>query len=210
MVEGHGDGVAAHLGAGLDYQEKLVRFTENHDEPRAAHELGPRSRAAAVAVATLPGARLFHEGQFEGRKVRLPVFLGRRPVEPVDPALPGFYRKLLAEAAQPVYREGAFARCELRGWPDNPTSRNLAAWCWKLGSRAGAGEDDVRRLVVVNLGPVRSQALVRVPWPEVGTKICRLRDALDGTIFDRSGADMVGPGIYVDLEAGAWHLLEVR
>ncbi|BDG01934.1 alpha-amylase family protein [Anaeromyxobacter oryzae] len=202
MVEGSGEGVMQHLRAGLDYQERLVRFIENHDEPRAAAALGPRSRAAAVAVATLPGARLFHEGQFEGRKVRLPVFLARRPEEPVAPALPGFYRKLLAEAAHPVYREGAFATCELHGWEDNRSYRNLAAWCWKLG--------DERRLVVVNLGPARSQALVRVPWPEVAGRSWRLEDALDGTAFDRAGADLAGPGLFVDLEAGAWHLVTLR
>ncbi len=34
----HGDAGAlrAHLGAGLDYQDRLARFVENHDEPRAA------------------------------------------------------------------------------------------------------------------------------------------------------------------------------
>ncbi len=202
MVEGNGEGVMQHLGAGLDYQEKLVRFVENHDEPRAAAALGVRSRAAAVAVATLPGARLFHEGQLEGREVRLPVFLGRRPAEPGDPALPAFYRKLLAEAGHPVYREGAFARCALRGWADNPSWRNLAAWCWKLGEE--------RRLVVVNLGSARSQALVRAPWPDIATRIWRLTEALDGTMYDRSGADLAGPGMYVDLEPGRWHLLDMR
>lgn len=202
MVEGSGEGVAQHLSAGLDYQEKLVRFVENHDEPRAARELGPRARAAAVAVATLPGARLFHDGQLEGRTVRLPVFLGRRPEEPVDPSLPSFYRKLLAEAALPIYRDGTFATCERRGWADNASYRNLAAWCWKRG--------DDRRLVVVNLGRARSQALVRVPWPELATRACRLEDALDGAVFERSGADLTGPGLYVDLDAGAWHVLVVR
>jgi hypothetical protein len=202
MVEGSGEGVAQHLGAGLDYQERLVRFIENHDEPRAAAELGSRSRAAAVAVATLPGARLFHEGQFEGRKVRLPVFLGRRPAEPMDAALPGFYRKLLAEAAHPVYRDGAFATCERRGWDDNRSYQNLAAWCWKLGEE--------RRLVVVNLGSARSQAHVRIPWPELAGRSWRLEETLDGTAFERAGAEMAGQGLYVDLEGGAWHLLSVR
>jgi hypothetical protein len=202
MVEGSGEAVAQHLGAGLDYQERLVRFIENHDEPRAAAELDLRSRAAAVAVATLPGARLFHEGQFEGRKVRLPVFLARRPEEPLDRSLLAFYRKLLAEAALPVYRDGAFATCERRGWDDNRSYLNLAAWCWKLG-----GE---RRLVVVNLGGTRSQALVRLPWHELAGKAWRLEDALDGTTFERAGADMAGPGLYVDLEGGAWHLLAFR
>ncbi len=198
LVEGAGEGVMQHLSAGLDYQEKLVRFVENHDEPRAAEALGARSRVAAVAVATLPAARLFHEGQPEGRKVRLPVFLGRRPEEPGDPALPAFYRKLLSEAARPVYRDGAFATCALRGWDDNPTWRNLAAWCWRLG--------DQRRLVVVNVGRERSQALVRVPWPDLAARIWRLEDVLAGTVFDRSGADLAGPGLFVDLEPAAWHL----
>ncbi len=201
MVEGAGDGVQQHLSAGLDYQEKLVRFVENHDEPRAAHALAGRARAAAVAVATLPGARLFHEGQFEGRAVRLPVFLGRRPEEPVDPALPPFYRKLLAEAAHPVYRDGTFATCELRGWSDNASYRNLAAWCWRLG--------DERRLVVVNLGAARSQALVRVPWKDLATKVWRLVDATDGAVFDRSGADLAGPGLFVELDPGRWHLFSL-
>src|SRR6476646_1828315 len=90
------ENVRLHLCADPGYQNKLVRFLENHDEPRAAAIFSPgQERAAAVVVATLPGARLFHEGQFEGRKVRPPVFLGRRPDEAVDEDLRGFYGKLL-------------------------------------------------------------------------------------------------------------------
>ena len=55
-------------------------------EPRRAapRPSCPGRAAAAVAIATLPGATLWHEGQFEGWRVRLPVFLGRRPEEPID------------------------------------------------------------------------------------------------------------------------------
>ena len=65
-----------------------------------------RQRMAAVTMATLPGARLFHEGQFEGRKVRPPVFLGRRPHEPLDRKLQSFYATLLGTINSPVFREG--------------------------------------------------------------------------------------------------------
>src|SRR6185503_4608391 len=34
--EGHAHPVREHFHAGLDYQDKLARFLENHDEPRAA------------------------------------------------------------------------------------------------------------------------------------------------------------------------------
>jgi hypothetical protein len=75
--------VRQHLSAGVDYQSLLLRFIENHDEPRAAAVLsGGRDRAAAVAVATLLGAPLWHDGQLTGRRVPLPVFLARRPDEP--------------------------------------------------------------------------------------------------------------------------------
>ena len=49
--------VRGHLAAGLDYQNRLLRFLENHDEPRAAATFAPpaRNRALAVAIATLPG-----------------------------------------------------------------------------------------------------------------------------------------------------------
>ena len=90
---GNAESVRQHLLADHAYQDKLVRFIENHDEPRAAATFpAEKGRAAAVAILTLPGARLLHEGQFEGRKVRLPVFLGRRPAEPPITDLAAFYR----------------------------------------------------------------------------------------------------------------------
>ena len=83
MEHENAESVRQHLLADAAYQQGMVRFIENHDEPRAATAFPDgRGRAAAVAILTLTGAKLLHEGQFEGRQVRLPVFLGRRPVEP--------------------------------------------------------------------------------------------------------------------------------
>jgi hypothetical protein len=64
--------VREHLHAGLDYQDKLARFLENHDEPRAAATF-PTEVHPAAAVITLvsPGLRLFHQGQLEGRTKRI-------------------------------------------------------------------------------------------------------------------------------------------
>jgi hypothetical protein len=102
LEHGNPESIRLHLCADLAYQDKLLRFLENHDEPRAATAFSQaKQRAAAVATSTLPGARLFHEGQFEGRKVRVPVFLARRPAEPVDKPLQDFYDKLLAAINAP-------------------------------------------------------------------------------------------------------------
>jgi len=66
MEHDSAESVRQHLLGDLLYQEGMIRFIENHDEPRAAAAFPDgRSRAAAVAILTLPGARLLHEGQFE-------------------------------------------------------------------------------------------------------------------------------------------------
>ena len=125
------ESVRLHLCADFAYQAKLLRFIENHDEPRAAATFSSaKERAAAVTIGTLPGARLFHEGQFEGRKIRLPVFLGRRPAETADKALQIFYHWLLDATNAPAFRDGQWALCNCTGWPDNSSYQNLVAWTW--------------------------------------------------------------------------------
>ena len=91
---------------------------------------GDAGRAAAVVIATLPGAVLWHEGQFEGRRVHPPVFLSRRPAEPPDSALAGWYLRLLAAVAGRRIRSGSWRLLEAAGWPDNDSCRNLLAWSW--------------------------------------------------------------------------------
>jgi hypothetical protein len=201
----HGDPeiVRLHLLADSSYQERMVRFIENHDEPRAAATFSSeKERAAAVAILTLTGAKLLHEGQFEGRKMRLPVFLGRRPAEPVDHDLVAFYGRLLKEINCDVFRDGEWRLCERSGWPDNQSCLNILAWCWV--------KNDKRYLIVVNFTGGTSQALVRVPWDEVRGKTWRLNDVLSGEIYDRSGNEMRDAGLYVDLKPWECHFFQVH
>ena len=142
-----------------------MRFLENHDEPRIADKLpAVLERAAAVTIATLPGATLWHEGQFEGRRVRPPVFLARRPDEPLDQELAAWHRGLVSVVAEQGVRTGAWQLLEVAGWPDNQSGRNLIAWSWTPGDDAA----HVRRhVIVVNLsltpGPGPDPAAVAGP-----------------------------------------------
>jgi hypothetical protein len=202
LREGNAESVRQHLRADLSYQERLVRFLENHDEPRAAAVFNDRqARAAAVTIATLPGARLFHEGQFEGRRIRLPVFLNRRPPEPVDADLQNFYLTLLAAVAQPVFKEGAWRLLECHGWPDNRSYLNLTAWTWQLGEE--------RRLIIVNLSGHRSQALIPLPWEDLPGRAWRLTEAFTREIYERDGLELRQPGLFVDLEGWGFHFFWV-
>jgi len=192
MEHADAESVRQHLLADSSYQDRMVRFIENHDEPRAAATLEPgKARAAAVAVLTLPGARLFHEGQIEGVKVRLPVFLGRRPAEPADDDLAAFYGRLLRATCADAFRNGAWRLCERSGWPGNQSCRSLLSWCWV--------KDGERYLVVVNYGGGDAQARVHVPWDELRGKTWRLDDLLSDEVCDRSGDEMREAGLYVDL-----------
>lgn len=196
------EAVRLHLLADPSYQQRLVRFIENHDEPRAAATFSPeKNRAVAVVALTLPGARLLHEGQLEGRRVRLPVFLGRRPVEPVDDGLVAFYRQLLGALGSCAFRDGQWQLCECTGWPDNPTWRDILAWCWDAG-----GE---RYLIVVNLSARPAQARVQVPWGDLRGRAWQLVDALSGEAFERSGDEMRGVGLYVALAPWFAHFVSV-
>jgi hypothetical protein len=203
MEHGDAESVRQHLLADSAYQERMVRFIENHDEPRAAATFPDgKGRAAAIAILTLTGARLLHEGQFEGRKRRLPVFLGRRPAEPVDPDLVAFYGRLLKATRRDVFRNGAWRLCERSGWPDNQSCRNILAWCWV--------QDEERYLIVINFRQESAQARVQVPWEELRGKTWRLQDVLSAESYDRSGDEMRDAGLYVELQPWQGHLFQLR
>jgi hypothetical protein len=203
MEHENAESVRQHLLADAPYLQGMVRFIENHDEPRAATAFPDgKGRAAAGAILTLTGARLLHEGQFEGRTVRLPVFLGRRPAESIDHDLAAFYGRLLKEINRDVFRNGDWRLCEMSGWPDNQSCQNILAWWWV--------KEDERFLVVVNFSDGTAQARVQGPWYELNGKTWQLTDVLSGQTYDRSGDEMREAGLYVDLEPWQCHFFQVR
>jgi hypothetical protein len=154
-----------------------------------------------VAIATLPGATLWHEGQFEGRQVHPPVFLSRRPAEALDATgMADWYRRLLAVMAGNRVRAGDWQLLEVTGWPDNGSSRNLLAWSWTAGER---------HLIVINFSAEPAQGHVQLGWPDLAGRGWHLADLLDGRAFDRDGDELAGSGLFVDLPGWQAHLLTV-
>jgi hypothetical protein len=202
LVDPSPAGVRAHLSADSSYLERLVRFLENHDEPRAASAFPPeRYVAAAVVVTTLPGALLVHEGELDARRVRVPVFMVRRPDEPPDAERRRFVERLLAATAD--LREGEWAPCAVEGWPEDRSNEDLVAWSWR-----GPAAD---HLVVVNLGPADAHARVR--WMPAGGHdgdrggTVALHDLLSGDVYERDRTELAAAGLYVGLPPWGAHLL---
>ena len=194
-----------HLLAGLDFQDRLARFLENHDEPRAAATFPWEvHRAAAVITFLTPGLRFFHQGQREGRTVRIPVHLGRGPDERPDPVVAAFYAELLACLRDPAFRDGAWQLLDPRpAWDGNWTSECFIAFAW-----IGPGEH--RRLVVVNYSNHRSQCRVAVPWSDRTVGTWRFRDRFSSEVYDRDGGDLARDGLFVDLPEWGTHVFEVE
>ena len=187
------------MSAGLDYQDRLARFLENHDEARAAAAFPePRHLAAAVVTYFAPGLRFFHQGQLEGARVKVPVHLCRAPVEAGDADIAAFYGRLLAVLREwDSFRTGAW-RLILpeSAWAGNPTWQDFIAYAWHAS-------DGGRYIVAINFSDHRGQCRLRLPFADLAGRQFRLGDAMGNEVYQRDGDELIAPGLYLDLEA--WH-----
>jgi hypothetical protein len=205
LREQHARPVRDHFRAGLDYQNRLARFLENHDEPRAAATFPPGVHEASAVITFLtPGLRLFHQGQFESRKKRISPHLVRAPVEPVDAGLQQFYDRLLGVLRQPVVRDGEWQLLEcVPAWDGNWTSDYFIAFSWQ-----GAGGQ--RLLVTVNYSPNKSQCYLRLPFTDLANRQWVLQDLLGTARYERDGNDLQSRGLYLDVSPWQYHVFEMR
>ncbi|GAC1336575.1 MAG: alpha-amylase family glycosyl hydrolase [Isosphaeraceae bacterium] len=197
--------VREHLKADFGYQSKSVRFLENHDEERAAREFpGDVKRAAAVCSYFVPGMRFFHDGQFEGRKVRVPVHLARRPEELIDSSLKEFYGRILECLKRPEVRAGHWRSIECReAWSGNPTWERFLAWTWEAN-------ESTRLLVAVNLGSTQGQCRLNLESiVDFGSGSVHLRELFSLTEYVRDGEEIGRSGLFVDLPAWGCHVFEI-
>ena len=202
------EGAAAvrdHLKAELAYQRRSLRFLENHDEERAARLLPsePWQFAAASVVATVPGMCLLHEGQMDGRTVRIPVQLRRRPDEAPAPRVRAFYTELLKTIDHPVFKKGEWRLLSVRAaWHDNYTWQNFLSYWWDEPLHGD-------RLVVINYAPHSGQCYVDLPLDLIEGALLEFRDLLGGSMYVRERAALQAKGMYFDLPAYGIHIFEV-
>jgi glycosidase len=195
--------VREHLRADLAYQDRMARFLENHDEPRAATTFAPgMSEAAAIVTYLSPGLRFFHQGQFDGARTRISPHLGRGPAEPVDEGTRRFYQRLMAVLGSPVLREGEWSLLEAKpAWDGNWTWDSFVSFAWQ--------GDGARLLVVVNYASHQSQCWLELPFRDLAQGSWRLTDLMGDAVYDRKGDELSSRGLYLDVRPWQFHVFEL-
>ena len=204
--DGDANAIRAHLAAGLDYQARLARFLENHDEPRAAATFSwQQLQAAAIVTYFAPGLRFLDEGQLEGARVHVPTHLRRGPIEQLSVDIRGFYDRLLAVIGiSEVFREGIWSLIAPQpAWQGNPTWQDFVPYAWQ----ARNGE---RFIVVVNYSNHQAQCYLPLPFADMrGDRFC-LADVMGSERYDRDGNGLTVPGLYVDLAAWKYNVFRIE
>jgi hypothetical protein len=149
----------------------------------------------------VPGALLLFQGQFEGRRLHMPVQLGRWPAEQPVGRSEAAWSHLLRSLAEEELRSGRWSTLEVSGWPDNDSCRNLMAWQWE-------GEDR-RHVIVVNFSEQFGDGRIALEGTAGADWI--LTDLLDGQSYRRAGNDMepIGGGLYVSRGPFTAHLFRL-
>jgi Alpha amylase, catalytic domain len=193
-----------HLRADMDYQNKMVRFLENHDEPRAAKAFPlDAHKAAAIVTFLSPGLRFFHQGQIEGKTKRISPHLVRGPEEPQNARISEFYQNLLGILQQKTVRDGTWQllTCD-SAWQGNESWDHFIAYSW---------HDQASKplIVAVNYSPYQSQCYVKLPYNDLAGKRWRLRDLMCDAVYDRDGNDLVARGLFLDVPAWQSHVFSL-
>jgi hypothetical protein len=193
--------VKEHLRAEIEYQNKSLRFIENHDEERARKLLGKeKSKAAAVVISTIPGMRFYHDGQFEGKQIKLPVQLGREPVEKNCDELIDFYELLLSITNNSTFKDGSWQILEqYSSWYNNELYKNILVWQWRCGIE--------NYLIAVNYSDQTSSCRVKFDisgFPET----IEFHDLMNGEKYLRSAEEIQSDGLYIELKPYQSHIFK--
>ena len=204
LVSLRAESVRNHLGANIQYQNQLVRFIENHDEPRAIVTFGyEASKAASVLVLTLPGAKLIFDGQTRGYKVKVPVQLGRGAFEEDNKDIFDFYKKLLRIAPGRDFNTANWSLCEAKSIDGNYVSNNnIITYQWLTNNQ--------RLLITVNYSPNPSKAHIVIDDISYELFNWGFTDLLTGIKYNYKGENLTKYGLYVELDGWKSHIFRVE
>ncbi len=194
-------GVRSRLKDELGYQNHLTRFLENHDEARCATVLTPgRLASAATLMGTLPGMRLYHQGELDGLKIHLPITLRMAADEPPDPQTAALFAKILRLTAENAFHSGVWNLLVVTPEGDAPPD-GLIAYEWR--------SENSWKVIAVNLTNQTSQGRVHFEGCSLAAKEYTFYDQLNDVRYIRAGDEMRCVGLFVRREPLEAHIFDV-
>jgi len=193
--------VHGRLSESFDYQSRLARFLENHDESRCAAVFRPeRLNSAGTVMTTLPGMRFYHQGELEGDPVHLPITLRIAAERPVDPVSAAFFEKILRITKDDVFHKGAWNLLRVTSEGDD-TSGNLVVYEWRSKKSW--------KLIAANLAGHASQGRIHLDDRPLPAQEYVFYDELHDERYVRSSDELRNLGLFVRREGFDAHLFNV-
>jgi hypothetical protein len=104
---------------------------------------------------------------------------------------------------RPEAHDGAWQLLTCRqAWDGNSTNEQFVASVWQM--------DDRRLLSVVNYGPAQAQCYVTLPLPGLAGRMFTLVDLLGEEQHRRSGDELAGKGLYLDMPGWGRQIFDLR
>jgi hypothetical protein len=189
------------LAAPVDYQGRLARFLENHDERRCVSVFGKQQLTSAVRLfGTIPGMRFYHQREFDGCSTFLPITLRVGAPESPDPWIASLFDQILSITKQDAFHSGTWN--VLSALPESDaSSSNLAVYEWRYAA--------TWKLIVVNLAGEPSQGRIHFGNRLLPAQQYIFHDELDGVRYPRGGDELRRLGLFVRRDGFAAHLFDV-
>jgi hypothetical protein len=203
------EGIRLHLEADLEYQKHSLRFIENHDEERAASVFGELANSNFALLSFLHGCVLFHQGQREGKKTKIPVQLGRKPHEERNDVTENFYDRAFYRIHKRKYKKLSLEVFELKAYGENYPLKDCIV-------RAVINEDNqcIEILIfnsyqneiigALHLPETLRQMLINSPLEEL-----TLKDTISGESYARE-KEVLLRGMFIRLDAGRAHWFTIN
>ena len=191
--------ILGHLQAKTEYQIKSLRFIENHDEERALTVFGKnKSKAAAVIISTIQGMKLYFDGQFEGKRIKLPVQMGRAADELENREIKDFYKTLLLITSKEIFKLGRWHLLEpLPSWENNEAFKNILAWQWIYKNE--------KRVIVINYSSSTATCLLKLDVRGYQEELL-IEDLFNNKTYTRSAEEVFNTGLYIELKPYQSHI----
>jgi hypothetical protein len=204
LVNDDAQKVKDHLKGDWAYEKKLLRFIENHDEPRAVTVFGEEaSKAAATIVLSLPGARLIYDNQMHGYEIMVPIQLGRGPIEEDKTDITIFYDNLLKAIPGREFNESSWDFCEVSPIePGDSSYNNIISYIWKNNS-------DIL-MIVVNYSLIRSKAHIKINSFNYEPGDWIFEDLLAHKKYVYQSKNLNEYGLFVELSPWQSHIFKIE